>query len=47
METELINQEKKKKKLRCPKCNYDWDTTSVMINVTCPSCQYKVRSIHN
>jgi len=30
-----------KMKIQCPKCNYEWDTNSEMIYVTCPSCQRK------
>ena len=32
-------------KIKCSnkKCNYEWDTNSKMIFVTCPSCQRKFK----
>ena len=30
------------KKVRC-KCGYEWTTNSILIYVTCPSCQKKVK----
>jgi len=32
------------KKLKCPKCNHEWETKSELVMVTCPSCQLKVKS---
>jgi len=29
-------------KAKCPKCKYEWETKSQMLNVTCPNCQRKV-----
>jgi len=31
------------KKVKCPKCNHEWETKSKLVLVTCPSCQLKVR----
>lgn len=31
------------KKVKCPKCNYEWNTLSQMIFVSCPSCMQKVK----
>lgn len=31
-----------KTKLKCSRCNYEWETKSKLVNVTCPSCQLKV-----
>ena len=28
-------------KVKCPKCDYEWETNSEMIYVTCPCCQRK------
>lgn len=30
-----------KTKIKCSKCNYEWETESKMIWVTCPSCRLK------
>ena len=30
-------------KIKCPKCNYEWETKSKLKMVTCPCCQLKVR----
>ena len=30
-------------KAKCTKCNYEWDTKSEMIFVSCPSCNNKVK----
>ena len=27
----------------CPKCKYEWDTNSKLINITRPNCQKKVK----
>ena len=32
---------KMKKKIKCQKCNHEWETKSVLVWVTCPSCQFK------
>jgi len=31
------------KKVKCLKCNHEWETKSKLVLVTCPSCQLKVR----
>jgi len=31
------------KKVKCPKCKYEWETKSKLKMVTCPSCQLKVK----
>jgi len=31
------------KKVKCPKCNHEWETKSKLKMVTCPSCQLKVK----
>lgn len=28
-------------KVKCPRCQYEWDTRSKMISITCPNCQRK------
>jgi len=33
-----------KTKIKCPKCNHEWETSSKLVLVTCPSCQLKVRN---
>lgn len=33
----------KKIKVKCNKCNYEWETNSKLVMVTCPSCQLKVK----
>ena len=30
-------------KVKCPHCNYEWETKSELIMTTCPSCQRKIR----
>ena len=30
------------KRVKCPKCNYEWNTLSQMKFVSCPSCMSKV-----
>jgi len=30
-------------KIKCPKCNHEWETKSQLKMVTCPSCQLKVK----
>ena len=30
-------------KVKCPKCSHKWDTKSKLINVSCPSCNGKVK----
>jgi len=37
-----MNQQKQKIKLKCLKCNYEWETKSELIKVSCPSCGNKV-----
>lgn len=27
--------------IKCPKCNYEWESKSVLDFVTCPNCQRK------
>jgi len=36
-------------KAKCTKCGYEWETESIMIKVSCPSCgnKVKVREIEN
>jgi len=33
-----------KKKIKCDKCGYEWETKSKLILVSCPSCLTKVRT---
>jgi len=28
-------------KVKCPNCNYEWDTKSKLDSITCPNCQKK------
>jgi len=28
-------------KVKCQKCEYEWETKSELFNVTCPRCGYK------
>ena len=30
-------------KAKCKKCGYEWETKSLMIFVSCPSCNNKVK----
>jgi len=30
-------------KIKCPKCDHEWETKSQLKMVTCPSCQLKVK----
>lgn len=30
------------KKIKCPNCGYEWETTSELMFVSCPSCLKKV-----
>jgi Zn finger protein HypA/HybF involved in hydrogenase expression len=30
-------------KIKCKNCNYEWDTKTKMIYVSCPSCLKKVK----
>ena len=34
--------EQKKTKLKCPSCGYEWETSSELVYVSCPSCLKKV-----
>jgi DNA-directed RNA polymerase subunit RPC12/RpoP len=34
-------------KVKCLKCDHEWETKSKMIYVTCPSCQLKVKNKKN
>ena len=36
-------------KVKCSKCKYEWETKSLMILVSCPSCgsKNKIRGIEN
>jgi len=27
--------------VKCPKCNYEWDTKSKLDSICCPNCQRK------
>jgi len=29
--------------MKCPKCNYEWETKSERMFVTCPNCLLKVK----
>ncbi len=29
-------------KVKCPNCNYEWETKSELKKVCCPSCQLKI-----
>jgi len=33
---------KMEKKVKCPKCNHEWETKSNLLYVTCPSCLRKI-----
>ena len=28
-------------KVKCPHCNYEWETKSKLDSITCPNCQKK------
>jgi len=30
--------------MKCPKCDYEWETKSEMMYVTCPNCRLKVEN---
>lgn len=30
--------------MKCPKCNHEWETTSKLVLVTCPSCGLKTKN---
>lgn len=30
-------------KVKCPNCEYEWETKSKLIFITCPSCQKKFK----
>jgi DNA-directed RNA polymerase subunit RPC12/RpoP len=30
-------------KAKCTNCEYEWDSSSKMFQVSCPSCGYKVK----
>lgn len=32
----------KRHKMKCNKCNHTWETESLRLYLTCPSCQSKV-----
>ena len=32
-----------KKRVKCDKCDHEWETKSKLKMVTCPSCQLKVK----
>lgn len=32
---------KEKELMKCPNCNYEWDSKSLMDYVTCPKCMRK------
>ena len=34
-------------KVKCPKCSYEWETISKLIQVSCPSCNGKVKIKEN
>jgi len=33
-----------KTKLKCSKCSHEWETSSTLTQVTCPSCGLKVKN---
>lgn len=33
-----------KTKVKCPKCQHEWETKSKLVLVTCPSCHLKVKN---
>ena len=30
--------------MKCPKCNYEWETKSKLMYVCCPNCRTKVEN---
>ncbi len=30
-------------KIKCPKCDYEWECKSKLIYVSCPSCRYNIK----
>jgi len=34
-----------KKSVKCSHCGYEWETKTVLIMITCPSCQKKFKLI--
>jgi len=32
------------KRVKCPKCNHEWETKSELKMVTCPSCLLKIKN---
>ena len=39
----IIINEVKTMKAKCNKCDYEWDTQSRLMMVSCPSCGQKVK----
>ena len=37
-----MKDKKLKEKIKCDKCNYEWETKSTLKFATCPSCRLKV-----
>jgi len=33
-----------KTKVKCPKCDYEWETRSELILITCASCGVKIKN---
>lgn len=40
-------ENKIKRKIKCSKCNYEWETKSILAKISCPSCLYKVKNIYH
>jgi Zn finger protein HypA/HybF involved in hydrogenase expression len=36
---------RQKVKIKCPNCNYEWASKSILLFITCPNCQNKFRRI--
>lgn len=34
-------------KVKCPGCDYEWDTKAILKRVTCPNCGVKVKVNQN
>jgi endogenous inhibitor of DNA gyrase (YacG/DUF329 family) len=41
--SENLPEKKEKIKTTCPRCSYSWECKSLMMYVSCPSCQIKVK----
>lgn len=45
MTTENTKENKKKDKLICPRCKYEWKFKGKMFYATCPRCMYKYKVV--